>query len=161
MEKRKPLTYGDLGIRKKTAHGTIRLAYGAPESKEVFVLREAPLKEEDGDRLAITRLRGKREQEVGHVEYRIMGREMQLRRLYTEPGHRRMDVASSLLAYLKTRGKDMTLLAGESAKPVYLKLGFEPYKIERKALKLPAEKPLTLRPWEKKTRKFAIIPVKR
>lgn len=151
-------TYRDLGIRKKTAHGTIRLVYGAHETGEIFILRERPLEEGDGDRLAITRLRGKREREVGHMEYRVLGKEMQLRKLWTGPGYRRMDVASSILAYLKTHGKDMTLLAEKGARPVYRKLGFEPYKIERNALKLPAEKPLALRPWEKKARKFAIVP---
>lgn len=158
---KRPVTFRDLGIRKRTAHGTVRLIYGAPESKEIFVLREKPLEEEGGDRLAITRLRGKREHEVGHVEYRIIGKEMQLRRLWSGPRYRKIDMASSMLAYLKAHGKDMTLLAGKSARPVYLKLGFAPYKIERSALKLPAEKPLTLRPWEKKARKFAIIPGKK
>lgn len=95
------------------------------------------------------------------MEYGMMGREMQLRKLRTEPGHRRMDVASSMFTYLKTRGCDMTLVAEKTTKHFYKKMGFEPYGIEEGAMKLPEGKQLALRPFEKKVRKFLIAPEKR
>lgn len=121
-------------IPKSTDKGVLRLVYGVPKG-ETFLLRE---KKEEELRL-MRRDRG-RETTVGYLAYTPGKEGIKIRRINTEPGYRRRDVAASLIAYLKARDKDLHLKANPQSYPFYKKIGFE----EKETLQmvLPREKPL-------------------
>lgn len=57
------ITHRNPGIRKSTVQGTLRIVYGAPDSREAFLLREKHGADES--RVAIMRLLGGRSRRSG------------------------------------------------------------------------------------------------
>lgn len=121
-------------IPKSTDKGVVRLIYKVPKG-ETFVLRE---KKEEELRL-MRRDRG-RETVVGYLAYTPDREGIKIRRIDTEPGYKRRDIASSLIAYLKARDKDLHLKANLQSYPFYKRIGFEEGEMLR--MVLPKGKPL-------------------
>lgn len=177
MDKMKfAMSYKRLGIelesRKKW--GRLLLAQWSPETNEIFVLREKAIPTstvvkaevfarfkavpEKVHMLHLMRLEKKGERLLGYAHYLPVEKGIYLDSLRTMQAHRKRDVASSLLAYIKTRKKDIALLTSKGAEPFYKALGF----VERGMYReLPAEKPLPKRRFEAGVRKFLILPRKR
>lgn len=166
------LSYRQLGIKKESRrYGTLRLVQWSPETNEVFLLRELsrpasplvkvhipPSLRSEAKELRVLNLLyfGKEgEIRVGHATYMPLGKSNYVKYLEAEPAHRKRDVASSLLSYIKTHGKDIWLLPNQAARPFYRKLGFsESTKYE--GWELAAGMPLATS--EKRLRKFMIVP---
>jgi GNAT superfamily N-acetyltransferase len=121
-------------------YGKLVLALHNPETKEVFMLREASApasaltranihprwrqEAEEVRTLNLMRLGDRGEERIGHATYVPLKESIYIKYLETGEGHRERGVASSLLAYIKTHGKDMWLHPNIEAKPFYRNLGF-------------------------------------
>ena len=169
--KRIGLGYKQLGLKKENAAGALRLVQRSHETGEIFALRESveefkqlakselpPSVESEATDMHTLRLmlfRDGVESEMAHVEYFPLRKSIYVRHIGTDEAHRRRDMASSLLSYLKTHGKDIWLYPFTKQRPFYKKLGFA--ESQRYAgWELPAWKPLALRAWETRKRKFLI-----
>lgn len=174
MEGRKR-TYKELGVAKESAsYGRLVLVQKSPETGEVFLLREKTIppgetikhlipqdflaEMKENRLLSLLRLAGEKEEQIGHAVYAPLKKSIYLGAMETVPGHRRREVASSLIAYIKTRGRDIWLIPNSRAEPFYRKLGF--FSSARyNGWELPAEKQLAKRRGETtRFRKFIIRP---
>jgi GNAT superfamily N-acetyltransferase len=151
------LSYKQLGIGRHSEHGRLILAQWLPETGEVFLLRERkePVDEmtyhliplnrlhelRENRRLTLLRLGEKGEESIGHALYAPLRDSIYIGNLETHGTERKRNVASSLLAYIKTHGKDMWLTPNTRSVPFYTRLGFSSSR-KYNGYELPAEKPL-------------------
>lgn len=144
-------------VPKPAARGRV-VRIGARKGMRTVKLPPETFETRRTNKLHVLRWKNGAEELVGYAEYAPMEHSTFVKDLETVFGHRKRDVASSMLAYMKTRGKDIWLVAGLGSTPFYRKLGFAKSDKYNRMLALPAEKPLALRKGEKKTRRFVITP---
>ena len=153
----------DLGIRKVTDEGELKLVYGVPETKEIFVVRQLDKYEHKGEGFSVLFVRhfdrstGK-ETPVSYAKFVEGKRNIFVEGLVTEDAYERRGAASALIAYLKTKRKPIELMTSGEGAGFYKKLGFnKKLWILGADRVLPAEKPLPMREFEKTGRKFVIL----
>ncbi len=139
-------------IAKETRHGRLVMLYGVPEASFKFALRDA------GQMINLTEITPRGEKPAAHLEVAPHGKGVKILSLSTHgPEYKDRSIASALIAYLKTRKRD--IYAGQRLKTerFFQSLGFGR---ENGLWKLPANKPLSMRRFEFTSRKFYIFPYK-
>ena len=168
--KKTGLSHRGLGIHVESKdYGKLMLAQKS-ETGEIFLLREkvAPSSDiakaearyhigagpEKTHTRSLMRLDGKEERFIGRAIYLPAEKSIYVEHARTEAPYLERGVASSLLAYIKTHGKDIVLSTTRDAERFYRKMGFVDAG-KTLVLKLPAGKPLAKREGER-VRKFLI-----
>lgn len=105
--------------------------------------------------ITLTRLVKGEEAPVGRATYAPLEGSVFVKDIGTMPAHRRRDVASSLLAYLKTYRKDIWLYPLGGAMPFYRRMGFRMSK-KYGGYELPAGEQLPTKSRFERQRKFLI-----
>lgn len=163
-----------LGIKKEHPYGEPVLVYGTPkrEGGEIFVLRDDKRKYR---RVSVHLFNpsDKSEHDAGSSLHCNWRGAILLHALGTEPEFRKMEIAGSIITYIRNteRGKDIVVNSREGKVKFYKNLGFENIPPEHHLysrmsaslgyhpMMLPKDAELKKGPFEK-TRRFAIFPRK-
>lgn len=158
------LSYKELGIKRESEAGELKLAQRSPETGEVFLLREHVLPLDRGTKSRIkpepipaktwAQAREKRtlnlmllgklsEVHVGSATYFPLKKRVFLKFMRTASEHQRRGMASSLLAYIKAQGKGILLHPLPPTERFYRNLGFTRSRNYPGMMELRAGKPLT------------------
>lgn len=148
------MTHKDLGVRKTTKQGTLKMAYRVPGTGEVFLLREErgiisknlPYGTLANMKLKLLLFRKGKERLVGRANYYPTESDVFLGYIWTEPKYRKRDVAASLLSYISaTHGKPIAAEAAPEAAGFYRSLGFRESKRRQLAVEITAKRKFFIR----------------
>lgn len=128
------MTHKDLGVRKITKQGTLKIAYRVPGTGEILLLREEkgilsknlPVAGTLANmKLKLLLFKNGKEKLVGRANYYPTERDVFLGYIWTKPKYGRRDVAASLLSYISAaHGKPVSAQPTREAEGFYRKLGF-------------------------------------